>query len=76
LESNGFLAYPYEFWHYNQGDVYDEILNHTGKPARYGAVHCDLQTGEIMPVEDPQETLNSNAEIEQAMNDALRRLEK
>lgn len=76
MESNGFLAYPYEFWHYNQGDVYDEILNHTEKPARYGAVHCDLQTGEITPVEDPLETLNSNAEIEQAMNDALKRLEK
>jgi D-alanyl-D-alanine dipeptidase len=76
MESNGFLAYPYEFWHYNQGDVYDEILNHTEKPARYGAVHCDLKTGEITPVEDPMETLNSNAEIEQAMTDALRRLEK
>lgn len=76
MESNGFLAYPYEFWHYNQGDVYEEILHKTEKPARYGAVHCDLQTGEIMPVEDPLETLNSNAEIEQAMNEALRRLEK
>ena len=75
LESNGFLAYPYEFWHYNQGDVYDEILNQTGKPARYGAVHCDLQTGEITSVEDPMETLNSNDEIEQAMNEALLRRE-
>jgi D-alanyl-D-alanine dipeptidase len=74
LESNGFLAYPYEFWHYNQGDVYDEILNNTGKSACYGAVHCDLRTGEISPVEDPMETLNSNAEIERAMNDALMRI--
>ena len=75
LESNGFLAYPYEFWHYNQGDVYDEILNNIGKQARYGAVHCDLKTGEITPVEDPMETLNSNDEIEQAMNEALLRRE-
>lgn len=76
MESNGFLAYPYEFWHYNQGDVYEAILHKTGQPARYGAVHCDLTTGEITPVEDPMETLNSNVEIEQAMNDALARIEK
>ena len=76
LESQGFLAYPYEFWHYNQGDVYEEILCKTGKPARYGAVHCDLKTGEITPVEDPMETLNSNAKIEQAMNEALQRIKK
>lgn len=76
LESNGFLAYPYEFWHYNQGDVYEQILHKTGQPARYGAVHCDLATGDVTPVEDPMETLNSNAEIEQAMNDALERIKK
>ncbi|MEO6907199.1 MAG: M15 family metallopeptidase [Abditibacteriaceae bacterium] len=74
MESNGFLAYPYEFWHFNQGDVYDEMLNKTGRPARYGAVHCDLETGEITPVESPMETLNSNAEIEQAMSDAYQRI--
>jgi len=76
LERQGFLAYPYEFWHYNQGDVYDEILHQTGKPARYGAVHCDLKTGVVTPVEDPQETLNSNTEIERAMNEALLRMEE
>jgi D-alanyl-D-alanine dipeptidase len=76
LERHGFLAYPYEFWHYNQGDVYDEVLNHTGKPARYGAVHCDLNTGVVTPVENPQETLNSNAEIERSMNEALLRMEQ
>jgi len=76
LERNGFLAYPYEFWHFNQGDVYDEILNRTGASARYGAVHCDLETGKVTPVDDPMETLNSNAEIEQAMNNALQRIEK
>lgn len=74
MESNGFLAYPYEFWHFNQGDVYDEMINKTGNPARFGAVHCDLQTGEITPVKDPMETLNSNTEIEHAMNEALRRI--
>lgn len=76
MESNGFLAYPYEFWHYNQGDVYEEILHKTGNPARYGAVHCNLETDEITPVENPMETLNTDAEIEQAMNEALQRIGK
>lgn len=76
LESRGFLAYPYEFWHYNQGDVYEEILHNTGQPARFGAVHCNLETGEITPVEDPLQTLNSNREIEQAMHAALQRRAK
>jgi D-alanyl-D-alanine dipeptidase len=76
LENQGFLAYPYEFWHYNQGDVYDEILHRTNRAARYGAVHCDLKTGAITPVENPVEALNSNTEIEREMNAALQRMEK
>lgn len=75
FEKQGFLAYPYEFWHYNQGDVYDEILHHTNRPARYGAVHCDLKTGRVEAVVNPLETLNSNAEIENAMHAAMERMQ-
>jgi len=73
LESHGFMAYPYEFWHYNQGDIYDEMLHHSGRAARFGAVHCDLNSGQITPVEHPDAALNSNAEIEREMNAAMQR---
>jgi len=73
LEAQGFMAYPYEFWHYNQGDVYDEMLHLSNRPARFGAVHCDLNSGQITPVQHPDVALNSNAEIEREMNAAMQR---
>lgn len=57
MERHGFVAYPFEFWHYNGGDAYDEYLNKTGKPARYGAVHFDEKTGQVTPVAEPDELL-------------------
>jgi D-alanyl-D-alanine dipeptidase len=76
LEKHGFMAYPYEFWHYNQGDVYDEMLHLSDKPARFGAVHCDLKSGQVTPVDSPCEALNSNAEIEREMNAAMERMKR
>jgi len=53
MARHGFVAYPWEFWHYNDGDAYAALLNRTGQPARYGAVHVDLNTGEVAPIADP-----------------------
>ena len=74
MNSRGFLAYPYEFWHYSKGDAYCEMLNQTGKPARYGPINYDVKTDTITSIEDPTRCLNSPAELEQELARALKRL--
>jgi D-alanyl-D-alanine dipeptidase len=74
MGAHGFMAYPYEFWHYSQGDAYDEFLTGSGRPARYGAVDIDLETGRITPVANPRASLHTPADFQQAMEKALERL--
>ena len=74
MGSHGFMAYPYEFWHYNQGDAYDELLTGSGRPGRYGAIHADLATGRVTPVSDPCASLHAPERFRHAMDDALGRL--
>jgi len=69
----GFVAYPWEFWHYNQGDAYDHYLNRTGQPARYGAVNFSQATGQVEPLPDPLLPLNTPAEIAAELQAALAR---
>jgi D-alanyl-D-alanine dipeptidase len=76
METHGFVAYPYEFWHYSQGDAYDEFLRDSGQPARYGAVAVDLTTGHVTPLQNPTASLHAPADFRQAMEDALRRLRR
>lgn len=74
MERYGFMAYPYEFWHYNKGDAYAEALNMTGRPARYGAVHVDLADGTVTPVPHPTEPLHSKEDMQREIDAALARL--
>lgn len=67
LGGHGFVAYPWEFWHYNDGDAYAELLNHTGRPARYGPVHMDPVDGKVTPLNDPCAPLNSMEVIRELM---------
>jgi len=60
----GFVAYPWEFWHYNKGDAYDHYLNGSHQPARYGAVDVDPASGHVRAIDDPQRPLNAPEEIE------------
>jgi D-alanyl-D-alanine dipeptidase len=71
MTQHGFVAYPFEFWHYNAGDAYDEFLHHTGRPARYGAVHWDGASGTITPVQNPTQSLQPEAEVERCIAAAL-----
>lgn len=68
---HGFEAYPWEFWHYNAGDVYAACLRRTGLPARYGPVHCDPATGAVTPVADPNAPLNPPATLADLLRQAL-----
>ena len=63
MRRHGFVAYPFEFWHYNKGDAFDERLNSTGRPARYGAVDIDPDTGTVTPIPDPEKRLSSPEEL-------------
>lgn len=76
MRQHGFVTYPWEFWHYNQGDAYDHYLNQTGQPARYGAVNVPLADGNVQAIEEPLTPLNSYEEIESEMRQALERREK
>ncbi len=71
----GFMAYPYEFWHYSKGDAYAEYLGDSGRPARYGPIDFDIGTGSIRSVENPEVRLNGPSEIQRNMDQALDRLD-
>ena len=58
MAEQGFVAYPYEFWHYNRGDVFEHHLHGNPAAAPYGPVDVDLETGEVTPMADPTATLN------------------
>lgn len=76
MQRHGFMAYPYEFWHYNQGDAYAEHLNNSGKPARYGPVDTDLSTGEVAPILNAKESLHVMNDIRRHIESALGRLKR
>lgn len=68
MAHHGFSTYPWEFWHYNQGDVYDAYLTRNGQPGRYGPVDFDPVTGHHEVVRQATQLLNSPDEIEALMN--------
>ena len=74
MRRHGFMAYPYEFWHYSNGDAYAEYLAGLGNPARYGPVDFDLATGSITPILKANESLHSMEDIKRHMALALGRL--
>lgn len=71
MHKHGFVAYPFEFWHYNDGDAYSEYLNNTKQPARYGAVHMNSLDGSVRPIENPFAPLISTDVIGEMMNQIL-----
>jgi zinc D-Ala-D-Ala dipeptidase len=73
MESHGFIHFPYEFWHYNQGDAMGHILSGQPAPARYGPVHWDPLTNEVTPYEDPVSPLNPIDVFEHEIATAMQR---
>ncbi|MCC7328046.1 MAG: hypothetical protein IT521_14720 [Burkholderiales bacterium] len=76
MRDQGFVEYPWEFWHYSSGDAYDQFLRKTGKPAIYGAVDWDPATNAVTPMANPTAALNSEEEIRTEIEAALQRLAK
>ena len=73
LRESGFVEYPFEFWHYGSGEVFEECVRRTGCPVRYGAVDFDVATGLVTPIEDPRKPLNSLEEIRAEIQASLDR---
>ncbi len=71
MARHGFRAYPFEFWHYNKGDAYDEYLAGSGRPARYGPVDLDPATGQVTAIPDPTLPLNTDDEISARIAEVL-----
>lgn len=76
LESHGFIHFPFEFWHYNQGDAMGNILSGKTSPARFGPVHWDPHTNHVTPVDNPRNPLNPLPVIQQEILAALERAQK
>ena len=74
MEKRGFVHFPYEFWHYNQGDAMGNILTSQSVPARYGPVHWDPQTNRVTPYDDPLAPLNPVSVIEREIAAARERV--
>ena len=63
FKKHGFAAYPFEFWHYGSGDIFDSTANNTVS-ARYGAVDWDPVKNTITPLEDQFTPLNSEQDFQ------------
>jgi D-alanyl-D-alanine dipeptidase len=74
LKKYGFIAYPFEFWHFSQGDAYSEYITKSDKDARYGAINFDLTSGRVVPIETPEESLYSIEEIQERIESSLKRI--
>ena len=73
MEAHGFIHFPYEFWHFNQGDALGHLLAGQPAPARYGAVHWDPATNKVTPCENPLAPLNPMDVIEREIAAAMSR---
>jgi D-alanyl-D-alanine dipeptidase len=58
MEAHGFVHFPFEFWHFNQGDALGHTLSGERGPARFGAVDWDPKSNRVTPCDDPLRLLN------------------
>ena len=73
LEDHGFIHFPFEFWHFNQGDALGHVLGGQTGPARYGPVDWDPDSNRVTPCADPLAPLHSLAAIEEEIAAAIAR---
>lgn len=74
MEADGFLHYPGEFWHYNQGDSLYQIQAKSGQPGRYGPVDWDPSSNAVTPYADPVGLLTPLDILEPLIQQAMQRL--
>lgn len=76
MANHGWVAYPWEFWHFSRNDSYAESLLSTGHAGRYGPVDFDGQTARPIPDPLSDQLLEPVEFYEKEIQAALRRLEK
>jgi D-alanyl-D-alanine dipeptidase len=65
LGRHGFVAYPYEFWHYSAGDVFAAQL--AGQEVLYGPISYDPVAGTQEPTPDDESLLVTPDELRRAV---------
>ena len=73
LEAQGFVHFPFEFWHFNKSDALGHVLTGNTAPARFGPVNWDPQTNRVTAVTDPLTPLNPMPVVEQEIAASLQR---
>jgi D-alanyl-D-alanine dipeptidase len=73
LEAQGFIHFPFEFWHFNKDDALGHVVS--GNPAvpRFGPIDWDPRTNRVTAVSDPLSPLNPLPVIEREIAAALER---
>jgi D-alanyl-D-alanine dipeptidase len=64
LAAQGFLPYPYEFWHFSHGDADFELISGSSRPARFGPVDLEIASGRVTPVPDLGMELLQESEVQ------------
>lgn len=75
MEAQGFMHFPFEFWHYNKGDALGHILSGIPGPAAFGPVHWDPADNTVTAVPSPDQPLRPLPEIQREIDAAIARLE-
>jgi hypothetical protein len=70
------VAYPYEFWHYSRGDLFQQILDPEHPDSRYAPVDFDGASGRTREIGDLLAPLHSLAELEGTIRHALEKIEE
>jgi D-alanyl-D-alanine dipeptidase len=65
LETQGFIHFPFEFWHFNKDDALGHVLTNNPASARFGPVNWDHRTNRVTAVANPLNPLNPMPVIEQ-----------
>ena len=71
---SGFVAYPFEFWHYSQGDTFQTILSPEKPKGRYGPINFYPKSESVVPIDDPFVPLHTLGEIENTIQETLEKL--
>ena len=71
MRRHGFTTYPWEFWHYNSGDVHAAHFTNGAQKAKYGPVDWDPVSNVVTPITDATKPLNSLDTIQAAINAAI-----
>lgn len=74
--AHGWHAYPYEFWHFSQGDCYAEWLARSGKPGRYGPVYWNGREIAPMDAGEADQLLEPLAFYDREIQAALERVRR